>query len=275
MSRPALRFHRHALGCAFELRFPADEDPSYVRSSLESVWDELDRVEAELDPARPGNALAAANRMVAGERLRVPANLRDCLGLAQRLATETAGALDVRMPSDIGRAAWMEARAGAWRLEGADLICDAPGWTLDLSDLARGLALDRMGAALREWGLGHALLLAGGNLVLALDPPRDAEGWRLAVGDGELRLAESALASFGGGAPERFTDPRLGQSVPLPRPCRALAKEAAEAAGLARALAAAAPAELPAWLDGHPDRGLWMASGERLGAASRLSGPRS
>ncbi len=275
MSRPSLRFHRHALGGAFELRFPADEDASYVRSSLESVWDELDRVETELDPARPGSALAAANRMVAGERLRVPANLRECLDLAQRLAAATSGAFDARMPADAGRAAWMEARAGSWRLEGADLICEAPGWNLDLSDLARGLALDRMGAALREWGLGHALLVAGGNVALALDPPRDAEGWRLAVGDGEVRLAGAALASFGGGMPERMTDPRLGQAVPLPRPCRALAREAAEAAGLARALAAAAPAELPAWLDGHPDRGLWTASGERLGAAARLSGPRS
>ncbi len=275
MSRPALRFHRHALGCAFELRFPGDEDPSYVRSSLESVWDELDRVEAELDPARPGSALAAANRMVAGERLRVPSNLRDGLGLAQRLARETAGAFDARMAADVDRAGWLEARAGAWRLEGSDLICEAPGWRLDLADVARGLALDRMGAALREWGLGHALLAAGGSLALALDPPRDAEGWRLAVGDGEVRLAGSAIASFGGGSPDRATDPRLGQTAALPRPCRALAAEAAEAAGLARALAFAAPAELPAWLDGHPDRGLWTAAGERLGAAVRLSGPRS
>lgn len=275
MSRPALRFHRHALGCDFELRFPGDEDASYVRSSLESVWDELERVEAELDADRPGSALAAARRMTAGERLRVPPHLRDCLDLAQRLASETAGAFDARMPADVGRAGWMEARAGAWRLEGSDLICEVPGHRLDLADLARGHALDRLGGALREWGLGHALLVAGGSLVLALDPPRDAEGWRLAVGEDEVRLAGAALASFGGGAPARATDPRLGHSLELPKPCRALARDAAEAAGLARALAFASPAELPGWLDGHPDRGLWPVSGGRLGAAARLSGPRS
>jgi thiamine biosynthesis lipoprotein ApbE len=275
MSRPSLRFHREALGCAFELRFPGDEDPSYVRSALESVWDELERVAAELDPGRPGSALAAANRMVAGERLRVPANLRDCLHLAQRLTGETAGAFDARLSPAASRAEWMEARAGAWRVEGSDLLCETPGWRLDLSDLARGLALDRMGTSLREWGLGHALLVAGGGIVLALDPPRDAEGWRLAVGDTEVSLAEQAVASFGGGEPQRMTDPRLGQSVPLPRPCRAVAAEAAEAAGLARALATAAPAETAAWMDGHHARGLWTAQGERLGAAARLSGPRS
>ncbi len=275
MSRPSLRFHREALGCAFEIRFPGDEDPSYARSALESVWDALERVEAELDPSRPGSALAAANRMAAGERLRVPPHLRESLDLARRLHEETAGAYDARMPADADRAAWMEARAAAWQLDGSDLVCEGPGWRLDLLDLARGLALDRMGDALREWGLGHALLVAGGHAVLALEPPRDAEGWRLAAGEEELRLAGAALASFGGGNPARMTDPRLGQSVALPRPSRALARGAAEAAGLARALAVASPAEVAGWLDGRPDRGLWPATGERMGAASRLSGPRS
>lgn len=275
MSRPSLRFHREAMGCAFEIRFPGDEDPSYARSALESVWDELERVEAELDPARPGSALAAANRMAAGERLRVPPHLRDCLDIARRLGEETAGAYDARVPVDADRAAWMEARSGAWHLDGSDLVCERPGWRLDLLDLARGLALDRMGDALREWGLGHAFLIAGGSVVLALDPPRDAEGWRLAAGDEELRLAGAALASFGGGCPARMTDPRLGQSVALPRPSRAVAGHAAEAAGLARALAVAAPAEVAAWLDGRPARGLWTAEGGRLGAAARLSAPRS
>ncbi len=275
MSRPSLRFHRPALGCDFELRFPGDEDASYLRTALESVWDRLESVAAELDPGRPGSALAAANRMTAGERLRVPSHLQACLALAGRLHADTSGAYDARVPAGATRAVWMDARAGAWRLAGADLVCERPGWRLDLLDLARGLALDRMGETLREWGLGHALLVAGGSVVLALDPPRDAEGWRLAVGDGEVRLAEAALASFGGGSPGTLTDPRLGQSAPLPRPCRALAREAAVAAGLARALAAATPAEAPAWLDGHPDRGLWTAAGDRLGAAARLSGPRS
>ena len=271
MTFPVLRFHRVALGATFEIRLAGESSADYATEALESVWDALAHVAQELDASQSGSALDASHRMVAGERLRIPPHLRDCLDLAARLQRTTAGALDISVPQQAERPAWMEARAAAWRLEGSDLICDQPGWQFDLGDLARGHALDKMAEVLREWGLAKALITAGGGLALAVAAPDHAEGWKMAAGNTEFLLADGAMASFGGRSPAAVTDPRLGQRVLLPKPCRALAHSAAEAAGWARALAAATPAEVALWVGQEPAIGLWTADGQRLGTASRLA----
>lgn len=278
MTLPILRFHRVALGATFEIRLAGETSADYASEALESVWDALAHVTQELDATESGSALAASHRMLAGERLRVPPHLRACLDIASRLRRLTLGALEVGMSQQADRQAWMEARAASWRLEGNDLICDQPGWQFDFSDLARGHALDQMAQVLREWGLAQSLVTAGGGLALALAAPSSSEGWRMAAGAHEFLLCDQALASFGGRSPAHMTDPRLGQQVKLPLPHRALAPSAAAAAGWARALAAATPAEVNNWLAAEPDLGLWTALGERFGTAARLemlNAPRS
>ncbi len=271
MTFPILRFHRVALGATFEIRLAGESSADYAAEALESVWDELAHVAQELDAHQSGSALDASHRMVAGERLRIPPHLRACLHLAARLQRTTAGALDIRVPLPAERPAWMEARAAAWRLEGSDLICEQPGWQFDLGDLARGHALDKMADVLREWGLAKALITASGGLALAVAAPDDAEGWKMAAGSTAFLLTEGAIASFGGRSPASMTDPRLGQHVQLPKPCRALAHSAAEAAGWARALAVATPAEVALWVAQESALGLWTADGQRLGMAAQLT----
>jgi hypothetical protein len=268
MSPTIKRFHREALGAVFEIRFDGSEDPGYLRTVLEAVWDQLAHVEGEVGADQPGNAYDAALRMTAGERLRVPSHLRDCLVLARRLSEESGGAFSPE--GTAVPAAGMPEAGPAWEVEGDDLVCHRAGWTLDLGELARGHALDRMGDTLREWGVDKALLTAGGGLLLALEPPGEREGWRVAAGEWEVRLRNIALASFGGGHPARAPDPRTGLDVDLPRPHRAMAGSAAEAACLARALAFGSPAEAEEWARLGCGRGLWLADGTRLGAASDL-----
>ncbi len=271
MTLPILRFHRVALGTTFEIRLAGESSADYAAEALESVWDALAHVAQELDADQSGSALDASHRMVAGERLRIPPHLRACLDLAARLQRATAGALDISVPLQAERSAWMEARAAAWRLEGSDLICEQPGWQFDFGDLARGHALDKMAEVLREWGLAKALITAGGGLALAVAAPDHAEGWKMAAGSTTFLLADGAMASFGGRHPASATDPRLGQRVQLPKPYRALAHSAAEAAGWARALAAATPAEVALWVAQEPIIGLWTADEQRLGMAARLA----
>lgn len=268
MTPPIKRFHREALGAVFEVRIGGTEDPGYLRTVLETVWDQLAHVEGEVSAEQPGNALDAALRMGEGERMRVPSHLRDCLALARRLRTETGGAYE---PED-GNAPAPGVPEGvpAWEIEGDDLICHRPGWSVDLASLARGHALDRMADALREWGVDQALMTAGGGLLMALEPPGDREGWRLAAGEWELRLRNVALASFGGAHPPRARDPRSGAEVDLPAPFRAMSGSAAEAACLAQALAFGTAAEAEEWARLGCGRGLWLADGTRLGVAADL-----
>lgn len=268
MSKTVLRFHREALGSVVEVRLSAAEDPGYVRTVLETVWDQLAHVEGEVGADRPGNALDAALRMGEGERMRVPPHLRDCLGLAFRLRDETGGAYD-----PCGRSApapGMPAGPHPYELQGDDLVCHRAGAALDLEFVAQGHALDRMADALREWGIEQALLTAGGSLALALEPPGDREGWRLAAGEWEVRLRQVAMASFGGRRPAFARNPRTGEDLPLPLPTRAMSGSAAEAAALAQALAFGSPAEAEEWSRLGCGRGLWLADGTRLGVAADL-----
>jgi FAD:protein FMN transferase len=268
MSSPIRRFHREALGAVFEVRVDGAEDPGYLRTVLETAWDELAHVEAEVSPGHPGNALDAALRMAEGERMRIPPHLRDCLRLARRLRAETAAAYDAEGAAS--PAAGVPEATEAWSVEGDDLACHRAGWGVDLSGLSQGYALDRMGDVLREWGVDRALLSAGGSLVLALEPPGDREGWRVGVDAWELRLRHVALASFGGAHPPVARDPRGGVDTPLARPARALSGSAAEAACLARAAAFGSAAEAEEWVRLGCGRGLWLADGTRLGVAADL-----
>jgi hypothetical protein len=268
MSTPIRRYHREALGVVFEVRFSGSEDPGYLRTVLDTVWDQLAHVEGEVSPEQPGNALDAVLRMAEGERMRIPPHLRDCLALARRMRDETGGAFD---PEGSSSPAPGVPEAGpAWELEGDDLLCHRPGWTLDLASLARGFALDRMADTLREWGVDQALLAAGGGLLLALEPPGDREGWRIAAGEWELRLRQVALACALPIWRNRARDPRSGAEVDLPGPLRAISGSAAEAACLARALAFGTAAEAEEWCRLGCGRGLWLADGTRLGAAAEL-----
>lgn len=268
MTTSIKRFHREALGAVFEIRIGGSEDPGYLRTVLETAWDQLAHVEGEVSPEQPGNALDAALRMTEGERMRIPSHLRDCLVLARRLRTETSGAFDAEGAS--APAPGVPEAGPAWEVEGDDLVCHRPGWTVDLAALSRGYALDRMADALREWGVDHALLTAGGGLLSALEPPGDREGWRVAAGQWEVCLRNVALASFGGADPASARDPRTGAEVGLPHPLRAMSASAAEAACLARALAFGTAAEAEEWSRLGCGRGLWLADGTRLGVAADL-----
>lgn len=262
------RFHREALGVVFEIRIGGGDDPGYLRTVLETAWDQLAHVEGEVSPGQPGNAWDAALRMVAGERMRIPSHLRDCLALASRFRRETNGAFDPE--GGAAPSPGLPESTPAWELEGDDLLCHRPGWSADLSLLARGYALDRIGDTLREWGLDQALVTAGGGLLIALEPPDGREGWRIAAGEWEITLRNVALASYGGRHPAVARDPRSGAEITLPRPFRALSGSAAEAAALAQAIAFGSAAEAEEWARLGCGRGLWLADGSRLGAAADL-----
>ncbi len=267
--RPAIRrFHREALGAVFEIRVDGSEDPGYLGTVLDTVWDQLAHVEGDAGSNKPGNAFDAALRMAAGERLRLPPHLRDCLALAQRLREETAGAYEP--DGTAAPAAGMPAATPAWEVQGDDLLAYRAGFQPDIASLVRGYALDRMADTLREWGVERVLLSAGGSLLITLEPPDLREGWRLAVGEWEICLRNVALASFGGGKPSSARDPRTGGEVTLPVPSRAISGSAAEAAALAQALAFGSPAEAEEWARSGCGRGLWLADGTRLGIAADL-----
>jgi FAD:protein FMN transferase len=79
-----------------------------------------------------------------------------------------------------------------------------PDAALDLGGIAKGYAVDRAVAALREWGISDGLVNAGGDLY-ALGRSHDGEPWRVGVRSpsdphrlaGTLSLQDRAVATSG------------------------------------------------------------------------------
>jgi thiamine biosynthesis lipoprotein len=75
---------------------------------------------------------------------------------------------------------------------------------LDLGGIAKGYGVDRAAAALRDWGVRHALVNVGGDLY-AIGTAPDGDGWRIGIQDPDddrrtiatLSVADAAVATSG------------------------------------------------------------------------------
>ncbi|HEU5174843.1 MAG TPA: FAD:protein FMN transferase [Gemmatimonadaceae bacterium] len=75
---------------------------------------------------------------------------------------------------------------------------------LDLGAIAKGYGVDRAAAALRDWGVRHALVNVGGDLY-AIGTAPDGDGWRIGIQDPDddrrtiatLSVADAAVATSG------------------------------------------------------------------------------
>lgn len=132
----------------------------------------------------------------------------------------------------------------------ARTVCIPRGMSLNFGSIGKGLAVDRMAAALRERGVRHALVSAGGSSVAALGGR--GTGWHVDLCSrraarsplATLRLRGCAMATSG--AAEQFLeadgtrlghvlDPRTGQPATGILSATAVADDAATADALATA----------------------------------------
>ena len=166
---------------------------------------------------------------------------------------------------------WADYQEGSFVLDGAQFTCVKAGAAIDFGAITRGYALDRMAELLENnWGIHRALLMAGGSAALALDPPGDANGWRLGVGDhSEIKLCRFALASKSNAKrPAHLLDLRQGSPVTLPAPVRSICTSAMEAEGVAMAAAVLSPAEVGELVNLGCSRGAWLPDGSRHGSVA-------
>jgi thiamine biosynthesis lipoprotein len=182
------------------------KDRRAAERGLRQCFKEMERIQKLMDVHQPESQLSQLNRW-AGDFWVAPH--RDILYVIQRsLETSrlTEGAFDVTMGPLI--ALWREARkagvppsqdsvrhalghVGYSFLEvdtrGGRIRFRRKGMSLDLGGIAKGFALDRAAAALREEGIEQALLNAGGDVValggkgdrpwtIGIRDPRDPKG---------------------------------------------------------------------------------------------------
>jgi thiamine biosynthesis lipoprotein len=177
-------FNHEAMNSVFDFRI-RHADADYARQAAQAAFAEVDHLDTVLSRFAEGSDVWRINHAGDGETVTISDECHECLRLAvlMSVATEGAfnvsigGAADVAKQHGAGKAPVTQLRAALRRSASAlvSLSEDAlavhverSGISIDLGAIGKGFALDRAGALLREWGIRHALLSAGGSSVLAI-----------------------------------------------------------------------------------------------------------
>lgn len=167
------------------------------------VFDVFRRVDAEMSEWKDTSPLSAVNSMAGVGPVPVPGDLRRVIARAVEIGGLTDGAFDptwaalwglwdfkaespavppeaeiaARLPLIDSTAVRIDDGAGT-------VFLPEPGMLLGLGGIAKGYALDRAAAALREAGITSFLLSAGGQIVVGDPPDRDGgRPWRIGIRD--------------------------------------------------------------------------------------------
>ena len=283
-------FSHQALGTRFWIRI-ADEDYAFAERAAESVFFTLDRLDSDLNGAGSAGALALINQLPEGELISVSEDFCTLWKFTEAFKKETAGVFDVSAGTlfrywtergsdefnpddDVWEKTFQDYKTGKFELEGNELRRQENGRIIDFSGIIHGYACDRMAEMLESnWGIHRAILGAGSNVILALDPPGEARGWRVGLGHTlELKLCRTALASKPNNSMKScLVNPLTGLSVPLSlEAIRAVANTALEAEALTTVGALLSKSESESLLTRVSTRGLWLPGGECLGMFKNL-----
>ena len=240
------RFSHDAMACTFGLAIVGD-DARYAQQAAQAAFDEIDRLEQILSRFIPHSDISRINDLRPGESARVSVETIECLQLAARLYSETAGAFDIAFRSA------RDTSPGDGDSRVPPLVLDpasravgvqAEGVLLDLGGLGKGYAVDRTVATLREWGIDAALVHSGQSTAFGLGHPPGGESWRVGLRRpdeeqealGTVDLCDCALSGSGqllhG---QHIIDPRTGRPAEAAQAAWALSRSAARSDGLSTA----------------------------------------
>ncbi len=234
------------------LAWPGDLEGRRLRYAFGGAHQALDRVNRVMSAYLPDSDLRRVNEAKAGKAVVVDGELFKLLLIARDQSEATDGAFDPtarklfrtwssagkadRLPTDAELAAARE--DGGWdkvTLNEADhsVTKSVDGLQIDLGAIAKGYAVDRAAAALKEAGIAGALVEVGGEVrIFGANPPW--EQWAIAVQHpfdlddktgapflcGALSLTDRSVATsgnyrrfseIGGKRYSHIIDPRTGQ----------------------------------------------------------------
>ncbi|WP_310738599.1 FAD:protein FMN transferase [Ideonella alba] len=232
------------MGTAISAELWADS-PAEGEAALDVVFDEMHRIDRLMSPHKPASELSRINREAAHHAVPLREEMATLLARALDFSARTDGAFDISFAA-IGQL--YDYRAGTvpspqllaaarglvdWRELHLDrragtLRFGRAGMRIDLGGIAKGHAVDRAVALLRQRGIQHAMVAAGGDSHLLGD--RRGRPWQLGIahprrkGDtvAVLPLQDTAVSTSGdyergferrGVRHHHLIDPRTGDSA--------------------------------------------------------------
>jgi FAD:protein FMN transferase len=239
---------RVSMGCVYTIVSYRD-DLARLQEAAAAALDEVDRIDRLMSNYKKDSELSRVNREAAKAPVKVDPELFDFIAECLRYSRESEGAFDVtvgplmkawgffrgegRMPTE---AELTRARNGVGyqhvilnQKDGA-IFFDKEGVEIDLGGIAKGYAVDRAVAVLKQRGVTSALVSAGGSTTYALGAPPGKAAWEIEVQDpverdkiaAKLRLKDQALSVSGsyekffelnGKRYSHIMDPRTGLPV--------------------------------------------------------------
>jgi thiamine biosynthesis lipoprotein len=177
-------------------------DPKFLAETVEEVFEEIDRIDAQMSNYKAESELSQINREAASRVMPVEPGLFALLQKSLQYSEDTGGAFDITVGPLMK--AW-----GFFRGEGRvpsteelhavlthvgyqhvkldpsarTIRFDVPGIELDLGGIAKGYAVDRAVDILRENGVTAALVSSGMSTIYALGAPPYEEGWKIILRD--------------------------------------------------------------------------------------------
>ena len=185
------------MGTAISVELWAD-DRAQGEAAINAVMAEMHRIDRAMSPHKPDSELSRINRDAAARPVQLSAEMLRLLTRAEDFARLSDGAFDITYaavgqlydyrqrirPSD-------EALARAQALVGYENLIIDPvagivrfaldGMRIDLGGFAKGHAVDNAAAILRERGIQHAIVSAGGDSRVIGD--RRGRPWTIGVRD--------------------------------------------------------------------------------------------
>jgi thiamine biosynthesis lipoprotein len=276
---PTVSLSLHAMATRFELVLYG-EDVLRLRAAGEEALQEIERLESQLSFYSVLSEIGRINARASEEPVKVEARLFDLLRDCVRLTHQTDGAFDIsvgplmrawRFFGTEGRepsAVEVESVRSVVGIENVELDDDLltirfkrSGTELDLGGYAKGYAIDRAMALLKENGVTAALLHGGASSVSCIGAPPGAGAWNIGLhslfnsGDGRsiVSLRDSVL-SFSALHGKSFTKDGISYGHVLdPRTCKPVSGHLAavvvgQGAALCEALSTALLVNGPTWL---------------------------
>ncbi len=267
-------FAHETMATSIQLELP---DTPGARQGADAVFAVFDSVDTEMSEWKPTSTVSAINRSAGGAPVRVSAGLLEVLAVGREIGERSSGAFDVTWaalwgvwdfvavsprvppPEAIDRAL---ARVNYRKLEidhlRGTVRLSEPGMKIGLGGIAKGYALKRSAAVLRERGIHNFILSAGGQVyaggrkgdrrwVVGIRDPRGAPDDHFAL----VEVHDASMSTSGdyerffikdGARYHHILDPRTGRPAAGLRSATVVASDPVLADALSTAALVLGPA---------------------------------
>ena len=260
------------------------------------------QLDSILSDYRPESELSRVSAGAHAATMPLGDDLFTVLRIADALARETGGALDVTAGSLVrlwrdarstgvlpASDAFCEARSRAgWRHITLDtaartLRFDVPGIELDAGAIGKGYAADAALAAIRARGIDRALVSIGGDLVAGRAPP-GVRGWTVSIATDSspriLAIAHAAVSTsgdaeqgvvIGGVRYSHIVDPRTGEALTSGVSVTVRAASGVESDAWATAASVLDASDRASFIAARPSADFYVRGGTSAGMSSRTN----